>query len=307
MGIVTGSFEKVINHNDPHGSTTFTFESSSDDKDAIRTEYFDKLSETPEMKKLYDSFLKLKRDTIAMIPKPSTPSKDSFLHSHFGGWEDTIYNEKGGKWPVTSMGFPYQFICQIVGNISSSRLVPNPNGRFIIQVFHGMEYDDGVEGIRVFKNPSADKFERITVDKDAYIEHYGNGKLDVKYADIKFENTWTLPPTDMELNTCDHKLYEEINGFLKSLADVPESLGRPGGGYLIYNLLCYWHDNIKSPPHPSCFIGGHPWYIQGEPKQKGTFFMQLGYVRDINLVIGDAGCIYVYRDGDKYRSAWDCY
>lgn len=228
--------------------------------------------------RLKQALNKIKKECIRVVPSKNGFDKSQACDTRFGG---SAYAEKGDKAPVCECcGKPLTFIFQYRDKYDKDL---NPSGDlhsvyycFDCVPIGRVEEEKGQWAVVTHKNPEVAKF----------VEQKENISSVLAPTSCELSKVYVLPD------------YETIENNNSEIAEICEEID-PEDPMSAYEDA---GNEIGCHMEPSTTLGGYPIWIQGEgtqvcPNCKGEveLAVQIDSEEAVNLMFGDAGCLYVFR------------
>ena len=236
-----------------------------------------KVEITPE-DKLKKALDKLKKECIRVMPTNAGFDKSQAIDTRFAG---SAYSEKGEKAPVCACcGKPLTFIFQYREKYDKD-LNPSGDLHSVYYCFNCIpigrpEDEKGQWAVITHKNPDVAKF----------VEQKENISSKLNPVTCSLSRVYVLPDYETIENN-----YSEIAELCEDIdSDDPMSAYEDAG------------NSIGCQMEPSTTLGGYPIWIQGESEHtcpecegKVELAVQIDSEEAVNLMFGDAGCLYVFK------------
>lgn len=252
-----------------------------------------KVEITPESK-LKKALEGLKKECIRIMPTKPGFDKSQAVETRFGG---PGYLEAEDKVPVCTCGKPLSFVFQFRESYDKDM---KPSGA-LYSVYYCFDYACGPIG-----RPEEEKGQWAVIthknpDNSKFVEHKENVKGDLNPVTCSLSRVFVLPDYETIENN-----YPEISELCEEIdCEDPMSAYEDAG------------NEIGCVMEPISTIGGYPVWLQGEgsqvcPKCQGEveLAVQLDSEEAVNLMWGDAGCLYVFRcpkHKDGYAIEMQCF
>ncbi len=221
---------------------------------------------------------KIKKECIRVMPSSAGFETSQAIDTRFGG---SAYAEKGEKAPICEhCGKPLTFIFQYRGKYDKD-LKPSGDLYSVYYCFDCVpigraEEEKGQWAIVTHKNPDVSKF----------VEQKENISSIFTPTSCSLSRVFVLPDYETIENN-----YSEIAELCEEIdSDDPMSAYEDAG------------NSIGCQMEPSTTLGGYPIWIQGESEHtcpecegKVELAVQIDSEEAVNLMFGDAGCLYVFK------------